>query len=44
MGKVKQLTLDRYEHALAVRALYEEWKKMLRKTNLQRISKNCCSR
>ena len=25
MAKVKQLTLDRYEHVLLVRALYEEW-------------------
>ena len=24
MGKVKRLTLDRYEHGLLVRALYEE--------------------
>ena len=29
MSKVKQLTLDRYEHGLLVRALYEERKKML---------------
>jgi len=29
MSKVKQLTLDRYEHALLVRALYEKWKRML---------------
>ena len=29
MGKVKQLKLDRYEHGLLVRALYEEWKQML---------------
>ena len=29
MSKVKQLTLDRYEHGLLVRALYEEWKRML---------------
>ncbi len=29
MGKVKQLTLDRYEHDLAVRALYEEWKQIM---------------
>ena len=29
MTKVKRLTLDRYEHGLAVRALYEEWKQML---------------
>ena len=29
MGKVKQLTLDRYEHGLLVRALYEEWHRML---------------
>ena len=29
MGKVKQLKLDRYEHRLLVRALYEEWKQML---------------
>ncbi len=28
MTKVKRLTLDRYEHGLAVRALYEEWKQM----------------
>lgn len=28
MGKVKQLTLDRYGHGLAVRVLDEEWKKM----------------
>ena len=26
MGKVKQLTLDRYEHGLMVRALYDLWK------------------
>ncbi len=44
MGKVKQLTLDRYEHGLAVRALYEEWKKSARKTNRLRISKTYCSR
>ena len=25
MGEVKRLTLDRYEHGLLVRALYEEW-------------------
>ena len=29
MGKVKQLTLDRYEHGLMVRALYEKWQRML---------------
>ncbi len=29
MGKVKQLKLDRYEHGLLVRALYEEWNQML---------------
>ena len=29
MAKVKQLTLDRYEHVLLVRALYEEWHRML---------------
>ena len=29
MGKVKQLTLDRYEHGLIVRALYDLWKRML---------------
>ena len=29
MAKVKQLTLDRYEHSLLVRALYEEWHRML---------------
>ena len=28
MGKVKRLTLDRYEHGLLVRALYEEWYRM----------------
>ena len=28
MTKVKRLTLDRYEHGLLVRALYEEWKRM----------------
>ena len=28
MGKVKRLTLDRYEHVLLVRALYEEWQRM----------------
>ena len=28
MGKVKRLTLDRYEHGLLVRALYEEWQRM----------------
>ena len=28
MTKVKRLTLDRYEHGLLVRALYEEWKQM----------------
>ncbi len=29
MGKVKRLTLDRYEHGLLVRALYEEWQRMM---------------
>ena len=29
MGNVKQLTLDRYEHGLMVRALYEKWQRML---------------
>lgn len=29
MGKVKRLTLDRYEHGLLVKALYEEWHRML---------------
>ena len=29
MGKVIQLKLDRYEHGLLVRALFEEWKQML---------------
>ena len=29
MAKVKQLTLDRFEHCLLVRALYEEWHRML---------------
>ncbi len=29
MGKVKRLTLDRYEHGLLVRTLYEEWHRML---------------
>ena len=29
MGKVKQLTLDRYEHGLKVRAIYDLWKRML---------------
>jgi len=28
MGKVKRLTLDRHEHGLLVRALYEEWQRM----------------
>ena len=28
MGKVKRLTLNRYEHGLLVRALYEEWHRM----------------
>ena len=28
MGRVKRLTLDRYEHGLLVRALYEEWHRM----------------
>ena len=29
MGKVKQLALDRYEHGLMVRALYDLWKRMI---------------
>ena len=29
MGKVKRLTLDRYEHGLLVRVLYEEWQRMM---------------
>ncbi|MBR3556197.1 MAG: hypothetical protein IKN89_09825 [Oscillospiraceae bacterium] len=33
MAKVKQLTLDRYEHGLLVRALYEEWHRMLAEEN-----------
>ena len=28
MGKVKRLTLDRFEHGLLIRALYEEWQRM----------------
>ena len=28
MGRVKRLTLDRYEHGLLVRALNEEWQRM----------------
>lgn len=28
MNHVKRLTLDRYEHGLLVRALYEEWHRM----------------
>ena len=28
MNKLKRLTLDRYEHGLLVRALYEEWHRM----------------
>ncbi len=28
MDKLKRLTLDRYEHGLMVRALYEEWHRM----------------
>ncbi len=28
MDKLKRLTLDRYEHGLLVRALYEEWHRM----------------
>ena len=31
MSTVKQLTLDRYEHGLLVRALYEKWHRMLAK-------------
>jgi hypothetical protein len=29
MTKVKRLTLDRYEHGLLVRALYEEWHRLM---------------
>ena len=29
MNTTKELTLDRYEHGLLVRALYEEWHRML---------------
>ena len=29
MTKVKRLTLDRYEHGLLVRALYEEWHRIM---------------
>ena len=29
MTEVKLLTLDRYEHGLLVRALYEEWRQMM---------------
>ncbi len=29
IAKVKQLTVDRYEYGLLVRALYEEWHRML---------------
>ena len=29
MDHVKYLTLDRYEHGLLVRALYEEWHPIL---------------
>lgn len=29
MAKMKRLTLDRYEHGLLVRALYEEWHRIL---------------
>ena len=28
MGTVKRIVLDRYEHGLLVRVLYEEWKQM----------------
>ena len=28
MGRAKRLTLDRYDHGLLVRALYEEWQRM----------------
>lgn len=28
MAMVKRIVLDRYEHGLLVRALYEEWKQM----------------
>ena len=28
MGTAKRIVLDRYEHGLLVRALYEEWKQM----------------
>ncbi len=29
MTNVKRLTLDRYEHGLLVRALYEKWRRMM---------------
>lgn len=29
MGKAKRLILDRYEHGLLVRVLYEKWQRML---------------
>ena len=29
MARVKKLTFDRYEHRLLVRALHEEWHRML---------------
>ena len=29
MARIKKLTLDRFEHGLLVRALYEEWHRML---------------
>ena len=32
MNKVKRLTLDRYEHGLLVRALYELWKEQPRES------------
>ena len=28
MGKVKRLTLNRYEHGLLLHALHEEWQRM----------------
>ena len=29
MSRLKQLTVDRYEHGLLVRALYAKWKRMM---------------
>lgn len=33
MGSMKLLTLDRYEHGLLIRALYEEWQRMQAEEN-----------